>query len=306
MTSKTTEGPAPRWADLESPWWAKLRRAGLHVRDVKQAIAAFEGESAWEIVPEPGPEPHQTVYVLRVHKQVPSDVVTMVGDAIHNMRSALDAVAFELAAGFVGVPLTEDQEKATEFPICKDSVEFERWLHTGYRDVKRTSLYGDRERAALRCVQPFSIDERAKAAGVEVEEDADRRLREDALFRLHQVSVIDKHRRLPLVTLIPENFVAWNAPPEGETYHWEPVGSAPYVDGATVGTFTNIGGSRRPSHDVSQRLMLTLYDDPGSTRDLDETLSGWLRVLHRWVLPSMMLVAEGADPPMMISFEPSE
>lgn len=298
-----TSGPTPRWADRESPWWAKLRRAEVHIREVKQAISEYEKTTAWEIVREPGPEPHQTSYVLRVHRELPSDVVTIVGDAVHNLRSALDAVAFELARGFVGSSLTEHQEKATEFPICKDPTEFEKWLNGGYGGVKRSSLYGDRERAALRCVQPFAIDENARALGVDVNDDADSRLRNDALYRLHKVSVIDKHRRLPLVTLMPENFVMWNAPPEGETYHWEPVGSAPYLDGAAVGTFTNVGGLTRPVHDVSQELLLTLADDPGSRRDLAETLEGWLRTLHRWVLPCIMLVAEGAEPPIMLTFD---
>src|SRR5258708_7189036 len=70
------------------------------------------------------------------------------------MRSALDHAAYELARHHVG-KLNDQQEAATELPICIDEAAFQGWFAKGKKGI-RNGLYGDVERKALRCVQPFA------------------------------------------------------------------------------------------------------------------------------------------------------
>lgn len=51
---------------------------------------------------------------------------------VHNLRSALDCVAYALAQRHVGVVLTDKQEEATQFPICKDAQAFDRFSTAGF------------------------------------------------------------------------------------------------------------------------------------------------------------------------------
>jgi hypothetical protein len=63
--------------------------------------------------------PGGAVFRFHVRQPVPVELVTTIGDAIHNMRSSLDSVAHELARQHAGSNMTERQERATQFPICK-------------------------------------------------------------------------------------------------------------------------------------------------------------------------------------------
>jgi hypothetical protein len=60
--------------------------------------------------------------------------------------------------------LTEDQQRAAQFPICIDRASFDEFFD---KHRLRRGLFGPRERDALRCVQPFAIREEAAALGVD-------------------------------------------------------------------------------------------------------------------------------------------
>ena len=136
----------------------------------------------------------QRGFRLRVSAPVPAELVTVVGDAIHNMRSALDAVAYELAVRHVGFELDPEQEKATEFPITKGPEEFEAFF---WERKRRPELYGDHERAALRCVQPFAINEGRPGPRRRYASLGRAHLHPERAGSAHYLSIVDKHRRLP-------------------------------------------------------------------------------------------------------------
>src|SRR5260370_27355443 len=122
---------------------------------------------------------------------------TTIGDALHNMGWCLDSVAYELARRHLGDVMTDKQQGATQFPICPDRAEFDSFLS---RKDQR-DLYGEHERHALRCVQPFALREEAAAHGVTFATTPEEEYRIDVLARLSHVNNLDKHRRLP--------FLAW-------------------------------------------------------------------------------------------------
>jgi hypothetical protein len=67
----------------------------------------------------PGDAEEAVVYRIRLIEPISADFAVLVGDAIRNLRSSLDQVAYQLAVQHSG-PLTEDAERMTHRrPSCR-------------------------------------------------------------------------------------------------------------------------------------------------------------------------------------------
>jgi hypothetical protein len=81
-------------------------------------VSDYNPASAYEIVPEPrsgtGEDSHATDLRLKVPRKPPTELLTTIGDALHNLRSCLDSVAF--AMRHTGGTMTEKQQRAVQFP----------------------------------------------------------------------------------------------------------------------------------------------------------------------------------------------
>jgi hypothetical protein len=128
-----------------------VRRSNADSTPCVQRVA--DGDRSWR-------------YRVQLSRPIPADLAVLVADAIHNMRSALDQVAYHLADRHVG-GLTADQERTTEFPIKTTAQDFDGWM----RERRRGDLYGPNESRALRCVQPFALQEEAAGYGLTVGHD---------------------------------------------------------------------------------------------------------------------------------------
>jgi hypothetical protein len=304
--------------DPEAPWWAKLRRAQVHINEVRQRVDALQSAGIWSIEREPAADGcsyrfrlHRAdgwAYRFRINRAVPADLLAAVGDAVANMRSALDYVAYELARHHVvemGGEMGDEEEAATAFPIHVNQASFDRFFVVGRRGPVRNRLYGDVERKALQCVQPFALADEARAVGVEPSTDPQDDLLTDHAYALNAVWNIDKHRRLPEVAWTLGNLVWWSR--DGAAYQWiGHIGEfAPLEDGTVLGELHNRSGSGRPEVDPHLEIEIVLADDPSPYKS---PLVARLERLHRslagWVIPRVFIVAEGNPPPMMISFSP--
>ena len=203
-------------------------------------------------------------YRFRIHRAIPADLLAAVGDAVGNMRSSLDCVAYELARHRVaemGREMGDDEERAAAFPICIDEAAFEQFFVQGRWGRIRGELYGDVEREALQCVQPFALTAEARALGVERSTDPQDDLLTDHAYALNAVWNIDKHRRLPeLAWAIGP--VWW--PRDDVAYRW--VGRvrelAPLQDSTVLCELHGPSGSGRPQTDACFDVHLVLNDDP--------------------------------------------
>jgi hypothetical protein len=291
------------WVDSESPWLAKLERAHSHIEELSRVLREFEARRPWRIERAAGRTDNEWAYVLRFDLQVPASVATIVGDAIHNMRSALDAFAYGMAIRHIGEDtLTKQEIQAIQFPIQRSPQEFDEF----FDDKRRQRLYGDREKLAMRCVQPFAISEEARMLGVDIQESPELQFATDEIQRLHKLSLVDKHRRLPLVAWFPE-LTSWMGEADENTYELvPPARSAMYFDGAILGYFRSVSGDQPPRFDPNHEMSLALADDIYRT-DLLKTLSRWHQYLLGWVFPRAIAVLQGAQkPPMLISFGPKQ
>ena len=85
------------------------------------------------------------VYRIRLIEPISADFAVLVGDAIRNLRSSLDEVAYQLAVQHSG-PLTEDAERLTELPIRILGAQFDDWATSKNKQTKlrRSEIFGKR------------------------------------------------------------------------------------------------------------------------------------------------------------------
>ncbi len=301
----------------EAAWWAKLRRAQVHIDEVRQRVDALQNAGIWSIERKRADgcssrfrlyRAHGWAYRFKINQAVPADLLAAVGDAVGNMRSALDYVAYELARHHIvelGGEMGDEEEAATAFPIRMDEASFDRFFDVGRWARVRNRLYGDVERKALRCVQPFALADEARAVGVEPSTDAEHYLLTDHAYALNAVWNIDKHRRLPEVAWALGNLVWWSK--DDASYQWiQQVGEfVPLENGTILGELHNRSGPGRPAVDPNLEIEIVLADDPSPYKSpLVARLENLHRSLAGWVIPRVFIVAEGNTPPIMISFSP--
>jgi hypothetical protein len=242
----------PTWDDQNSSWWAKINRAREHVESAHRLVQQFRASQPYSLLPEPTDQPGRVAYRLRITRPVPVAISTTVGDALHNMRAALESLAFELAGRSHSACLTAAQERASTFPICQSPASFDAFFRG-----RRTTLYDDRARAAFRVVQPFVNLEQAHVLGVGLERSFPEEFRWSQLHRLDALWNLDKHRRLTLMAWWPELFY-WTS--NGPTRRTALPGDGTFADGSValyIEGFDDIDGS-----ELQHEFKLVLTDDP--------------------------------------------
>ena len=135
---------------------------------------------------EPSERPNEVAYRLHIRREAPAEISTVVGDVLHNLRSALDSLAYELAVRSKGQALTKEEERLTSFPWCQHSSE--------YDGLMRVSLYRPEAQNAMRVAQPFYWAEMAN------EPESQRRQHSEEDFRwsgIHRLGSAQQHRQTP-------------------------------------------------------------------------------------------------------------
>jgi hypothetical protein len=96
------------WLDRNAAWWAKLDRAEVHLRSLRDQVEQYKAANPVRgRTPEPTDTPDRVACRVHVRHQVPVESSTIVGDIVHNLRSALDSLAYEMAVPHVGRPLKD-------------------------------------------------------------------------------------------------------------------------------------------------------------------------------------------------------
>lgn len=153
---------------------AKLTRADEHLKLLDEAISAYLRGNPYRFVGEEHYEGeyHHWSIVLEV-RELPPDLVwgPIIGDAVHNLRSALDHLAWQLA---LPTPRAETPNRI-EFPVFLDSP-----AHDPGGTFTRKLKYLRREaHAVIEAAQPY------KAGDLH-----------HPLWLLHRLWNTDKHRNL--------------------------------------------------------------------------------------------------------------
>lgn len=94
----------------------KVEWAEHHIGQLEAQLRVFGRGRPYEIVTQKHPEdPKRSQMVLRIRKSIPDSIVLRVADAIHNLRSSLDHLAFQAVTNGGGAVA-----ETTAFPICRN------------------------------------------------------------------------------------------------------------------------------------------------------------------------------------------
>jgi hypothetical protein len=147
----------------------KIRWANKHIDDFRVAAVDFMRTNPYEILVETDSNAGKRIYTITVVKPVAPQIRLIAGDAIQNLRSALDY----LACALVRVTGTEPS-KYVCFPISESEPLTKQQQSAFARNVE-----GMRQDAidAIKRVKPYKGGD-------------------DTLWRLHRLNIIDKHRLL--------------------------------------------------------------------------------------------------------------
>jgi hypothetical protein len=145
---------------------SKVARAKKHTEDLTSALKGF-----WELADnsvrfeDDSKTNERTYYIDRV-TDIPLEILVIVGDVLHNLRSALDHLAYQL-------PLAPGKMRGrTQFPIVESAGKYKsKEMRNGLTKFRKDVL------EALDELKPYKGGN-------------------DLLWSLHSLNIIDKHRLL--------------------------------------------------------------------------------------------------------------
>jgi hypothetical protein len=160
----------------------KVERAKKHVFDMDAAIRSFCESKPYTI----GAKPHSvpaiqrtTLYIASV-KPIPGHIALIIGDAVHNLRSALDHLAWQLVEAGGGTP-----NPHTYFPIFYGSDGPHKYASAvGSGEIKKMPVGAEK---LINSVQPYLTGD-------------------NTLWLINELDRVDKHR---LVITVGSLLTAW-------------------------------------------------------------------------------------------------
>ncbi len=142
----------------------KLEWAKKHIGDLEQEILLFKGKEPYIVFPDDETETGDLVYRFQQLFPIPETISLLVGDGVHNLRSALDHVAYVVAEKY-GLAGNE-----VYFPIASGRKGFEA-------KARSVCPAGSSEDALLQALMPYNGGN-------------------DYFWFLHRLDIHDKHKLL--------------------------------------------------------------------------------------------------------------
>jgi len=99
----------------------RLKRAEYHVRSLEDKVAGWLHTRPYSITVEIEDDIGEKVVKLKGLEHPPDELGLIAGDCLHNLRSALDNLAFELAVAYTGEALSKSIAGDSGFPIFRDN-----------------------------------------------------------------------------------------------------------------------------------------------------------------------------------------
>jgi hypothetical protein len=153
-------------SDAFQPLMAKILRAKKHIKDLSDDLDAFSNSYRDDLVRfEDDQETRERSYYVTSVPDIPMEITTIVGDILHNLRSALDHLAWQLVLNARNEP-----NEHTYFPIADNAEKY-------FKLNSRNNIKPE-DRDAIDALEPY------------------REGKNDILWRLHRLNIIDKHRML--------------------------------------------------------------------------------------------------------------
>ena len=188
---------------MELPWRVKLRQADVHLRRFEEECDLYVNASHVGFEYEMDQEAGSISVRLQADSEPPMLLGAIVGDVLHNLRSALDSIAWETCQR---ADVSPDREGNVYFPIGLDPKDWKSLAGSQLPSVAESHLQVFKE------LQPWFQDEISRGYGIEVDLSAATR---HPLHRLHDLAKRDRHRvPHPILARAGD---AWLGAPEGVT-----------------------------------------------------------------------------------------
>ncbi len=160
---------------------AKVERAEHHIEELQSSWKSFKAK-AYTVTPEDDLNTGERIWKLTDFSDIPNNIPLIIGDAVHNLRSALDHIIFHLAS----VCTDPVAFKGLYFPIAANAVDFEKRLG-------EASVYKPKSPGVVKRLRPDAIEALRALEPYEGGRGA-------ILYGLNRLDVIDKHHLLLTVS----------------------------------------------------------------------------------------------------------
>ena len=160
-------------ASISSGPALKLKRAKHHIEDyIAQAEVIYKRNGPSFFV-EDNPSTRERALCINIDTSVPDHFSLIIGDAIHNLRSALDHLTWDIVN-----PHNPPRPNEVQFPFCRKQESFESAL--AHRQI---ALAGKEIVDKFSALKPYPGGD-------------------ELLYALHQLDIADKHQLIvPVVTM---------------------------------------------------------------------------------------------------------
>ncbi len=128
---------------------AKLRWARKHLEALQADMSRFMAATPYELTVRFDEKRQHYMAALRAPKPFPRDWSLRIGDILHNTRSALDSLAYALAAKHLGRLPSDDEAEQIRFLIVDDAA---AWPADAIRRLRHLSPAAT---AAIEALQPY-------------------------------------------------------------------------------------------------------------------------------------------------------
>jgi hypothetical protein len=144
--------------------WGKRDRAVTNYEELVVAMKAFLESGALAVIVEENEETKKHAARVSRAEPIPPEIRLIAGDLIHNLRASLDHLVWQLV-----IASDEEPNERTAFPVWRSQAKFEAGFPGNAQGIS------DKSAAALKGLSPY-------------------RGGNEALWRLHKLDIIDKHR----------------------------------------------------------------------------------------------------------------
>jgi cytochrome c5 len=182
---------------------SKIERAWAHRKQLRAEIKAFEDTKPYTIIARPGDTPGEYLACLRAAAEPPIGLSVLAGEMAYEYISALNHVAWVLAARKLGKKRAWNERMSIQFPIGLDPAQFRK------QAIVKKHLVSQQAVRIMGQVQPYT--------GRDGEEGA----RKHSLWLIKELADSDKHRVLaPRVSslLLREWEYGWDHLRRGEKF----------------------------------------------------------------------------------------
>ncbi len=183
----------------------KIKRALYHLHVLDHHAKRWLERDAYTLIEEDEPHTGGKVMTVRPLKPPMPGLALLFGDCVHNLRSALDLLAHDLAWRGARGPITEWTDRGSAFPV---------WRTTPREGEvrKRIGTIDPAAQTIIKGLQP---------------RDAQDRFVPNDLWLLDELWNFDKHRRLQLTLFAVVAFGLGSQGPQFSVEWFEPLGGGP-------------------------------------------------------------------------------